>query len=137
LAMNAASTLIAGFGLLENSPAVIIGAMLIAMLFGPILGIALGLAEADMRLVGRSFVSEVVGVLWVLVIGFGTDDAQRDQRPCRSGHSSRDAHRRGLFRTFVSAVVTGTARSDVWHRLLRAVRPSLSEGGYSADSGPS
>src|SRR5215475_3759437 len=34
LAMNAAATLMAGFGLLQNSPAVIIGAMLIAMLFG-------------------------------------------------------------------------------------------------------
>lgn len=32
LAMNAAAALIASFGLLQNSPAVIIGAMLIAML---------------------------------------------------------------------------------------------------------
>jgi len=37
LAMNAAATLMAGFGLLQNSPAVIIGAMLITMLFGPML----------------------------------------------------------------------------------------------------
>ncbi|HME27108.1 MAG TPA: TIGR00341 family protein [Acetobacteraceae bacterium] len=71
LAMNAAATLIAGFGLFENSPAVIIGAMLIAMLFGPIVGIALGLAEADMQLLGRSVVSEVAGAVWVLAIGFG------------------------------------------------------------------
>jgi uncharacterized hydrophobic protein (TIGR00271 family) len=70
LAMNAAATLIAGFGLLENSPAVIIGAMLIAMLFGPIVGIAFGLAEADMPLLGRSVVAEAVGVVWVLAIGF-------------------------------------------------------------------
>src|SRR3974390_2010050 len=41
LAMNAAATLLAGFGLLQNSPAVIIGAMLVAMLLGPIVGIAL------------------------------------------------------------------------------------------------
>jgi uncharacterized hydrophobic protein (TIGR00271 family) len=78
LAMNAAATLIAGFGLFENSPAVIIGAMLIAMLFGPILGIALGLAEADMRLLRRSLVSEIVGVLWVLAIGFGIGLGFRD-----------------------------------------------------------
>jgi len=70
LGMNAAATLIAGFGLFENSPAVIIGAMLIAMLFGPIVGIALGLAEADMPLLGRSIVSEIVGAAWVLAIGF-------------------------------------------------------------------
>src|SRR5271167_4012979 len=69
LAMNLAATLIAGFGLLENSPAVIIGAMLIAMLFGPIVGIALAMAEADMRLLGRSVLSEVVGVAWVLATG--------------------------------------------------------------------
>jgi uncharacterized hydrophobic protein (TIGR00271 family) len=69
LAMNAAATLMAGFGLLQNSPAVIIGAMLIAMLFGPIVGIALGLAEANIPLLGRSLVSEIVGAAWVLAIG--------------------------------------------------------------------
>jgi len=50
LAINAAVTLLAGFGLIQNSPAVIIGAMLIAMLFDPIVGIAPGLAEANMPL---------------------------------------------------------------------------------------
>jgi len=70
LAMNAAATFIAAFGLLENSAAVIIGAMMIAMLFGPILGIALGLAEGNMRLLARSLVSEVAGAAWVLAIGF-------------------------------------------------------------------
>ena len=52
--MNLAAALIAGFGLIENSPATIIGAMLIAMLYGPIVGIGLGLAEADLQLLGRS-----------------------------------------------------------------------------------
>ncbi len=70
LAMNAAATLIAGFGLLENSEAVIIGAMLIAMLFGPIVGIALGLAEGNLRLLARSLLSEIAGAAWVLTIGF-------------------------------------------------------------------
>jgi uncharacterized hydrophobic protein (TIGR00271 family) len=77
LAMNAAATLIAGFGLLQNSPAVIIGAMLIAMLFGPIVGIALGLAEADMPLLGRSLVSEIAGAAWVLGIGYAVGMASR------------------------------------------------------------
>jgi uncharacterized hydrophobic protein (TIGR00271 family) len=70
LVMNAAATLIAGYGLLADSVAVVIGAMLIAMLYGPILGIAFALAEADTRLLGRAIVAEVVGVLWVLSIGF-------------------------------------------------------------------
>src|SRR5215469_2935653 len=69
LAMNAAATLLAGFGLLQNSPAVIIGAMLIAMLFGPLVGIALGLAEANIPLLARSLVSEIAGAAWVLAIG--------------------------------------------------------------------
>jgi uncharacterized hydrophobic protein (TIGR00271 family) len=69
LAMNVAAAFIAGFGLMENSPAVIIGAMLIAMLYGPILGIAMALAEADLRLLGRALVAEVVGAICVLAIG--------------------------------------------------------------------
>jgi uncharacterized hydrophobic protein (TIGR00271 family) len=78
LAMNAAATLMAGFGLLQNSPAVIIGAMLIAMLFGPIVGIALGLAEANMPLLGRSLVSEIAGAAWVLGIGYAVGIASRN-----------------------------------------------------------
>jgi len=54
LGMNVAAAFIAGFGLMENSPAVIIGAMLIAMLFGPIVGIAMALAKADMPLLSRA-----------------------------------------------------------------------------------
>jgi uncharacterized hydrophobic protein (TIGR00271 family) len=69
LAMNLAATLIAGFGLLENSPAVIIGAMLIAMLFGPIVGIAMALAEADLLLLRRSLISELAGAACVLAVG--------------------------------------------------------------------
>jgi len=69
LAMNVAAAFIAGFGLMENSPAVIIGAMLIAMLFGPIVGIAMALAEADLRLLRRALAAEVVGAACVVGIG--------------------------------------------------------------------
>jgi len=78
LAMNAAATLIAGFGLLQNSEAVIIGAMLIAMLFGPIVGIALALAEGNLSLLSRSLLSEIAGALWVLAIGFAVGLASRN-----------------------------------------------------------
>jgi uncharacterized hydrophobic protein (TIGR00271 family) len=76
--MNLAAALIAGFGLMENSPAVIIGAMLIAMLYGPIVGIALGLAEANLGLLSRSLVSEVVGAVLVLVAGLAIGVSTRD-----------------------------------------------------------
>lgn len=36
-----------------------------------IAGIALGLAEANIPLLGRSLVSEVAGAAWVLAIGYG------------------------------------------------------------------
>jgi uncharacterized hydrophobic protein (TIGR00271 family) len=68
----------AGLGLLQNSPAVIIGAMLIAMLFGPLVGIALGLAEANIPLLGRSLVSEIVGAAWVLAIGYAVGVASHN-----------------------------------------------------------
>jgi len=69
LAMNVGAAFIAGFGLMENSPAVIIGAMLIAMLFGPIVGIAMALAEADLRLLRRTLAAEVVGAACVVAVG--------------------------------------------------------------------
>jgi uncharacterized hydrophobic protein (TIGR00271 family) len=69
LGMNVAAAFIAGFGLMENSPAVIIGAMLIAMLFGPIVGIAMALAKADLRLLGRSLLAEAIGALCVFAVG--------------------------------------------------------------------
>ncbi len=78
LAMDLAAALIAGFGLIENSPAVIIGAMLIAMLYGPIVGIALELAEANLQLLGRSFLSEIVGAALVLAAGWVIGISTRD-----------------------------------------------------------
>ena len=78
LAMNAAATLLAGFGLLQNSPAVIIGAMLVAMLYGPLVGIALGLAEANLPLLGRSLRTEIAGALWVLVVSYVVGMASRN-----------------------------------------------------------
>ena len=40
--------------------------MLIAMLFGPIVGIAMALSEADMRLLRRALAAEVVGAACVV-----------------------------------------------------------------------
>ena len=78
LAMNAAATLLAGFGLLQNSPAVIIGAMLVAMLYGPLVGIALGLAEANLPLLGRSLRAEIAGAVWVLSVSYVIGMASRN-----------------------------------------------------------
>jgi len=69
LVMNALATIVAAYGLLANSPAVVIGAMIIAMLLGPIMGLALAIVDGDMGLLKRAALAEVVGAALVLVIG--------------------------------------------------------------------
>jgi uncharacterized hydrophobic protein (TIGR00271 family) len=51
--------------------------MLIAMLFGPIIGIALALAEGDMRLLGRALVAEIAGAALSLALGYAIGIASR------------------------------------------------------------
>lgn len=63
------STLIAGFGLIMNSTAVIIGAMLVAPLMTPIFGIALALIRGNARLFGRAVRAEIVGVTVAVLMG--------------------------------------------------------------------
>ena len=70
LLMNGLATIVASYGLLENSVAVIIGAMIIAVLLGPITGIALALVDADYRLLRRALLAEFSGVALVLLFSF-------------------------------------------------------------------
>lgn len=64
------STAIASFGLLANSTAVVIGAMLIAPLMGPIYGITLGLLREDQRLFFKASLSEAIGILLAVGLAF-------------------------------------------------------------------
>ena len=61
--MSMMSAGIAVLGLLLSSPAVVIGAMLISPLMGPILGIGFGLALFDFRELRRAVVAFVIGAL--------------------------------------------------------------------------
>ena len=70
LLMNALSATIASYGLLANSPAVVIGAMLVAMLMGPIAGISLALVDSDAKMLLTSFLSLLSGVAGVIVTAF-------------------------------------------------------------------
>ena len=58
--------MIATLGLISNSTAVVIGAMIVAPLMDPILSLAFGLTIADNRLVKRSAITVVIGVLTVV-----------------------------------------------------------------------
>ena len=60
------SAVIATLGLISNSTAVVIGAMIVAPLMDPILSLAFGLAISDNRLVKRSAITVIIGVLTVI-----------------------------------------------------------------------
>ena len=72
--MNVLATVVATYGLLSDSAAVVIGAMIIAMLLGPISGVGLALVDGDNRLLWKAASALLCGVLIVLgaalVIGF-------------------------------------------------------------------
>jgi uncharacterized hydrophobic protein (TIGR00271 family) len=68
--MNILAATIATYGLLANSPAIIIGAMIVAMLLGPISGIALSLVDSDISLLKRSLSTLFLGTLVVMVTAF-------------------------------------------------------------------
>lgn len=65
-----ASALIGSFGLLIDSAAVIIGAMVIAPLVGPIRGAALGAVEGEWRLLGQAIATTAFGIALVAGVAF-------------------------------------------------------------------
>ncbi len=67
-AMLATASLIASFGLIANSTAVIIGAMLVSPLMTPIIGIALSLILGNANLLGRAIRAVIVGVFLAISI---------------------------------------------------------------------
>jgi len=62
------SCIIASFGLVVNSTAVTIGAMLIAPLMGPILGMALALVRGDLHRLSQAVTTLLIGVAMAIVI---------------------------------------------------------------------
>ncbi|MBX3118233.1 MAG: TIGR00341 family protein [Fimbriimonadaceae bacterium] len=68
ITMNALAAVVASYGLLAGSSAVVIGAMIIATLLGPITGLALALVDGNNKLLRRALAAEAVGVAVVLSI---------------------------------------------------------------------
>jgi uncharacterized hydrophobic protein (TIGR00271 family) len=62
------SSIIAALGLLLNSPAVVIGAMLVAPLMSPILGFSLGIVLGELRLIRTSLESVFKGVVATIIV---------------------------------------------------------------------
>lgn len=68
--MNALAAIIAAYGLLSDSTAVVIGAMLVAMMLGPISGISLALIDSRWILFRTALQTLVLGILMIYGIGF-------------------------------------------------------------------
>ena len=62
------SCVIATFGLLQDSPTVVIGAMLVAPLWSPILAFSLGLVQGELRLIRFSVEAMFKGVALAIII---------------------------------------------------------------------
>ena len=66
--MVAASSSLATLGLMMNSTAVVIGAMLVAPLMTPIFGVALALVRGDAQLFGKAVQAEIAGVVLAVLL---------------------------------------------------------------------
>ncbi len=77
--MNILSAIIASYGLVTNSAAVVIGAMLVAMMLGPITGVALAIIDHRMPLLRKSLFTVAAGVSIVVLVGFVVGWLHNDQ----------------------------------------------------------
>src|SRR6516164_4612249 len=68
--MNVLAAFIASYGLLADSTAVVIGAMIVAMLLNPILGVSMSLAENDHSMVHKAGISLFGGLVAVFIAAF-------------------------------------------------------------------
>jgi len=64
------STIVATIGLIEDNVAVVIGAMVIAPLLGPNIGLAFGAALGDKQLINRSLLTGFIGLSLALVLAY-------------------------------------------------------------------
>lgn len=125
LIMLILSAIIAVAGVLSDSTATVIGAMIIAPLATPIMGIALGIVLGQLRLVLTSLVWVMLGVGLVVVIGaafagFVADPADLSRNTQVTGRTSP-----GLL-DLAAALATGTAGAFAMSRRdLSAVLPGV------------
>lgn len=70
MVMTGLSAAIASFGLIQDSPAVVIGSMLLAPLMTPMIGCGLALAQANSRLARMCYRSIISGFVLTLIVSF-------------------------------------------------------------------
>jgi uncharacterized hydrophobic protein (TIGR00271 family) len=68
IVMNSLAATLATYGLFANNSTAIIGAMIIAMLLGPISSLALGIIDSNFKLITKSLLTLVGGILIVCLV---------------------------------------------------------------------
>ena len=113
--MNALATIVACYGLLADSTAVVIGAMIIAMLLGPITGIALGLVDGDNQLLQSAFIAEIVGALTVTGIAYIIG---RIRQNIPVGHEIMARTAPNIFDLIIALAGGAAGHMQLFHRVL-------------------
>jgi uncharacterized hydrophobic protein (TIGR00271 family) len=84
------STLIATLGLLDNSPAVIIGAMLVAPLMTPLIGLGLAIAQGNQRLARMTLKATFFGFITAFALAYAIGLLSGDFQVATGEMDSRD-----------------------------------------------
>ncbi len=102
--------LIAAFGLLANSTATVIGAMVVAPLMGPIFGITLGLVTGEKSILSSALIAEISGVIIVILLGWLVG-----QLPLLPDYGSEILGRtQPTVLDLIAALVSGAAGAYCW-----------------------
>ncbi|CAF4074464.1 unnamed protein product [Rotaria sp. Silwood2] len=103
------ASMLAGFGLLENSSIIIVASMLVSPLMNPIMGIVFGLSVREHLLWQRGIRNELIGlflcILWGFVIGLCTTHAETRWGSSTSFPTSEMKARGDLKRLWVGVLI--------------------------------
>jgi len=148
LALLIVAGLIAGVGLVANSPAVVVASMLVSPLMFPILGITFGTVIGDMSMIKVALRNEVIGVIICVTVGvvvgalcFGFRDEIGWPTPEMSGRGSIGGLVAGIFVAIPSgagvaiALTGGISSTLVGVAISAALLPPIVNGGMCLTAG--
>ncbi len=135
------STIVAAAGMMRDSTAIVIGAMVIAPLIGPNIALALGTTLADFRLLRRAWKVNILGLLVVIAVSLVagsllTVDASLDEIATRTQINTGDitlALAAGA--AGVLSVTRGVATALIGVMVAVALLPPLTAAGLLLGSG--
>ncbi|CAF4492444.1 unnamed protein product [Rotaria socialis] len=103
------ASMLAGFGLLENSSVIIVASMLVSPLMNPIMGIVFGLSVREHSLWQRGIRNELIGlalcILWGFLIGLCTTHVETRWGSSTSFPTSEMKSRGDLKRLWVGVLI--------------------------------